>query len=146
MGAAGYDDVFARQPYDNSIMGGTLEMAWLYGSLQISANEQVVFIDALRRGKLAFSAEDQTTVRDQMPVLAEGDGWALKGKTGWGVCCDRPDIGWIVGWVTRPDGDVVYTMNAGEAPRQTFDMIRGRLRIERAVLEADGILTPPSGM
>ncbi|MEO0558970.1 MAG: penicillin-binding transpeptidase domain-containing protein [Bacteroidota bacterium] len=142
VGKAGYDDVFARQPYGNAFMGDTLHMAWLNGSLQISADEQIAFLDGLRRGELAFSAEDQATVRDVMPVLADGDGWSLEGKTGWGVCCERPDIGWIVGWLKRPDGDLLYAMNAEEAPGQTFDVMRGRLRIVRAVLEAEGLIPP----
>ncbi|GAB5536576.1 MAG: oxacillin-hydrolyzing class D beta-lactamase OXA-50 [Rubricoccaceae bacterium] len=142
VGQGGYDEVFARQPYGNSTMGDTLQMAWLNGSLQISADEQIAFIDALRSGELAFSTQDQATVRDLMPLLAEGAGWSLEGKTGWGLRGDDPDIGWIVGWVTRPEGDWVYAMNAEEAPGQEFDIMRGRLRIVRAVLESEGILAP----
>ena len=144
VGQDGYDEVFARQPYGNAFMGDTLHMAWLNGSLQISADEQVEFINGLRRGELAFSAEDQATVRDILPVLAEGDGWTLKGKTGWGLRGDAPDIGWIVGWVERPSGDLVYAMNAEEAPGASFDLMRGRLRIVRAVLDRAGVTAAPA--
>ena len=142
VGPDGYDEVFARQSYGNSFMGDTLHMAWLNGSLRISADEQIVFLNDLRHGRLAFSAEDQATVRDLMPVLAEGDGWTLEGKTGWGLRSNAPDIGWIVGWVTRPEGDFIYAMNAEEAPGQSFDLMRGRLRIVRPILEAEGIIPP----
>ena len=142
VGPDGYDAVFARQPYGNAFMGDTLEMAWLNGSLQISADEQVAFLDGLRRGELAFSAEDQATVRDLLPVLAEGDGWTLKGKTGWALRSGQPDLGWIVGWVERPSGDLVYAMNAEEAPGASFDVMRGRLRIVRAALALAGALPP----
>ena len=140
VGHDGYADVFARQPYGNSFMGDTLEMAWLNGSLQISADEQIAFLNGLWRGELAFSAEDQATVRDLMPVLAEGDDWSLEGKTGWGVCCGRPDIGWIVGWVKCPEGDLLYAMNAEEASEGSFDVMRGRYPIVRGILEMEGIL------
>ena len=140
VGQDGYDAVFARQPYGNAFMGDTLDQAWLNGSLRISADEQVAFLDGLRRGELAFTAEDQATVRDLLPVLAEGDGWVLKGKTGWGLRGDAPDIGWIVGWVERPSGDLVYAMNAEAAPGESFDLMPGRLRIVRAVLAEAGAL------
>lgn len=143
VGQEGYEEVFARVPYGNSFMGDTLHMAWLNGSLQISADEQIAFIDALRRGELAFSDEDQATVRDLMPVLAEGEDWSLEGKTGWGLRAEDPDIGWIVGWMKHADGDLVYAMNAEEAPGQEFDVMRGRLRIVRAVLGSEGWIPPP---
>ena len=140
VGRDGYAAVFARQPYGNGTMGEPLHMAWLDGSLRISADEQVAFVDGLRRGALAFSAEDQATVRDLMPVLGEGDGWRLLGKTGWGLREGEPALGWIVGWVERAGGDVVFAMNAEAAPGETFDIGPGRLRIVRAVLEGEGLL------
>lgn len=139
VGREGYADVFARQPFGNATMGEPLEMSWLDGTWRISADEQVAFLDALRRGELAFSAEDQATVRGFLPVLDEAEGAVLKGKTGWGLPDGEPAIGWIVGWVERPEGDVVYAMNAEEAPGETFDVGPARLRIVRSVLEAAGV-------
>lgn len=142
VGPDGYDAVFARQPYGNSTMSDTLEMSWLNDTWRVSADEQIAFLDGLRRGELAFSAETQATVRDLMPVLAEGDDWRLEGKTGWGLRGDAPDIGWIIGWLERPAGSLLYAMNAEEAPGESFDVMRGRLRIVRAVLEGEGLIPP----
>lgn len=145
VGRDGYADVFARQPYGNSALSDSLEMSWLDGTWRISADEQVTFMDGLRRGTLAFSDKDQATVRDLLPVLADDGRQRLKGKTGWGVPDGEPQIGWIVGWVEGPDGDRVFAMNAHQAPGQTLDMAPGRLRIVRAILEGEGLLTPEAG-
>ncbi|WP_412062767.1 penicillin-binding transpeptidase domain-containing protein [Rubrivirga sp. IMCC45206] len=134
VGRTGYESVLAREPYGNATMGDPLEHAWLDGSLRVSADEQVAFFDRLRRGDLAFSAEHQATVRELLPTLAESGGAQLRGKTGWGLPPDEPAIGWLVGWVERPEGEVVYAMNAHAAPGETFDIGPGRLRIVRAVL------------
>jgi beta-lactamase class D len=140
VGAEGYDAVYARQPYGNSTMGEPLEMAWLNGALRISADEQVAFLDALLRGDLAFSAEDMAAVREIVPVLAEADGRRLKGKTGWYVNEPDAELGWLVGWVERPGGPAVFAMNAEEARGESFDVMRGRIRIVRAVLADAGVL------
>lgn len=141
VGRAGYDSVFAKQPYGNSTMGDPLHMAWLDGSLRISADEQVAFMDALRRGDLAFAPEHQATIRDVLPLLDEGASWRLKGKTGWGIPDDEPEIGWIVGWVERPEGDVVYALNAlADGPDSEWDMIPDRLRLTQALLRSAEVI------
>lgn len=146
VGRDGYAEVFARQPYGNSTLSDSLEMSWLDDTWQVSADEQVAFVDGLRRGTLGFSSDDQATVRDLVPVLAEAGGQRLKAKTGWGgydhADGERVSIGWIVGWVEGPNGDRVFAMNAEAAPGRTFDIGPGRLRIVRAILEAEGLLTP----
>lgn len=145
VGAEGYDAVYARQPYGNSTMGEPLDMAWLNGTLRISADEQVAFLDALLHDDLAFAPDVQATVRGIVPVLAEAGGLRLKGKTGWYVHEPDPELGWLVGWVEGPDGPSVFAMNAESAPGATFDVMRGRLRIVRAVLAEAGVFPDGSG-
>ncbi len=145
VGRDGYAAVFARERYGNSALSDSLELSWLDGTWRISADEQVVFLDRLRRGDLAFSDDDQATVRDLVPVLAEGGGTRVTGKTGWGQPDGEPDIGWIVGWVERAEGDVVFAMNAEAAPGETFDVGPGRLRIVRSVLDGEGLWPAEKG-
>ena len=134
VGRDGYAEVFAREPYGNSALSDSLELSWLDGTWRVSADEQVDFFDRLRRGRLAFDADHQRLVREILPTLAEAEGARLRGKTGWALRDGEPDLGWIVGWVERPGGDVVYAMNAEAAPGATMDMGPARLRIVRAVL------------
>ena len=141
-GREGYEAAFAKEPYGNATMGEPLDRAWLDGSLRISADEQVAFMDALRRGDLAFSAGDQTTIRDVLPLLDEGDGWRLRAKTGWGIPEGEPEIGWLVGWVERSSGDVVFAMNAEAAGDDSpWDMAPDRLRLVRAILESEDVIS-----
>jgi beta-lactamase class D len=49
-------------------------------------------------------------------------------------------VGWVVGWVERPTGDVVYAMNL-QARRDHGSGVRAELT--RLLLQANGIL--PAG-
>lgn len=143
VGRERYAEAFRAEPYGNDVVGPDVRVFWLDGSLQISPDEQVRFLDRLRRGDTAFSDAAETTVRDMMPVLADTLGVRLVGKTGWGLREGAPDIGWLVGWVERPaaqGGDLVYALNAeasGPASPFSFD---DRLAIAREILAAEGVL------
>ncbi len=139
VGRDGYLEVFEREPYGNSMLSDTLETSWLDGTWKASADEQVTFFDRLRRGDLEFEAEHQALIREILPTLVEDGDLRLRGKTGWGFLEDGSDVGWIVGWMERPEGDVVYAMNAQAAPGGDFDIGPARLRIVRSVLEAAGV-------
>ena len=144
VGRERYAAWLAREPFGNGQMGGDVGLFWLDGSLKVSADEQAAFMDRLRRGDLAFSDSAQATVRAILPTLAsaalaEGGRQRLRGKTGLGRRDDGSQIGWIVGWVEGPEGDVVFAMNAEEAPGASFDAVPGRLRIVRAVLGDAGV-------
>ena len=135
VGREGYADVFAREPLGNATMGEPLHMAWLDGSWRVSAFEHAAFMDRLRRGDLAFAPEHQATVREILPVLDEGEGWRLKAKTGWALRDGQPDLGLLVGWVERADGDVVFAMNVEAASANSgWEMRTGRVRLARSIL------------
>jgi beta-lactamase class D len=149
--------------YGNRDLGGGLDRFWLDGSLRISAAEQVVFLDALRRRALPLSQRSQDTVmrllerergklargaRDaRLPPARSPSEWVWRGKTGLafplaadGADLDlkaAPGIGWLVGWVERPEGDVVYAMNM-DARRDQHTAVRAALT--RLLLEANGVL------
>ena len=148
VGRTRYTAAFAREPYGNSAMGDSLDAFWLDGSLQISAMEEVRFVDRLRTGTTGFSDAAEATVRSIVPVLAERAGAhgpvRLLGKTGVGNRPAAADLGWLVGWVERnaaDGGPVVFALNA-EAARAGFEVVPARLRITTAILESEGILPP----
>ena len=154
--------------YGNRDIGGGLDRFWLDGNLRISAAEQVVFLDALRRRALPLSQRSQDIVarilERERGKLARGarDGkvfpghrrseWVWRGKTGLtfpiakdGADLDlkaAPGVGWLVGWVERPEGDVVYAMNL-EARRDHGSGVRAELT--RLLLQANGVLPADSG-
>ena len=139
-----YLAAFARQPCGNGVVGPDVDLFWLDNSLRISADEQARFVDGLRRGALAFRPGVQDTVRAILPVLAEGAGGRLVGKTGLGRQPDGTPLGWIAGWVERDGRAAAFAMNVEPdpaAPRE-IEMVPARLRIVRAVLAEAGWLGP----
>ena len=142
-----YLAAFRRQPYGNGQIGNDVAMFWLDSSLQISANEQVQFIDGLRRGALAFRPDVQAAVRDVLPVLVDSAGARVVGKTGLGRQPGRTLLGWIVGEVERDGRRAVFAMNVEPDPAASreIDMVASRLRIVRAVLASEGWLAADAG-
>src|SRR5690606_23024332 len=126
------------------VVGDSLTTFWLGQGLTISADEQVAFVDRLRRGELAFRPEVQAAVREIL-LLEGSDAHRLYGKTGWDWVGDERanEIGWIVGWIERGDGAWVYALNV--TPEAAgFDMQAARLGVLHAVL-ADLGLRPAHG-
>lgn len=95
--------------YGNRDMSGGLTRAWLTSSLSISADEQMTFLRALWHGRLAGAAASaQRRTIALLPTLTvprgvKGDSF-LCGKTGSGQLADGRDLGWYVGYLTRPGG------------------------------------------
>ena len=142
-----YLAAFARQPYGNGQIGDDVATFWLDNSLRVSADEQVQFLDSLRRGTLAFRPEVQATVRDLLPVLDDSAGARVVGKTGLGRRPDGTLLGWIVGLVERDGRTAVFAMNVEPDPgaAREIDMVTARLRIVRAVLASEGWLAVGAG-
>ena len=144
VGAGRYRAAFAREPYGNGLVGDSVATFWLVGPLAVSADEEVRFVDGLRRGALAFSPETQATVRGMAPVLVDTAGVRLLAKTGYALRAGRPDLGWLVGWVERPGGDVVFALNAEAVGPDAVDLVPARLAIAREILEGEGLLPRPA--
>ena len=144
VGAARYRAAFAREPYGNGLVGDSVATFWLVGPLAVSADEEVAFVDRLRRGALAFSPATQAAVRGMTPALVDTAGVRLRAKTGIALRAGRPDLGWLVGWVERADGDVVFALNAEAAGPDAADLIPARLALAREILEGEGVLHRPA--
>ncbi|HWL94033.1 MAG TPA: penicillin-binding transpeptidase domain-containing protein [Phycisphaerae bacterium] len=100
--------------YGNRDMSGGLTKFWLQTSLEISADEQVRFLENLYTGKLPFDARAVETVKGLI-VFKKGDGWTLSGKTGTGGKGGKSMeaiLGWYVGHVHSGDRQYVFAVNA----------------------------------
>jgi len=116
--------------YGNRTIGRVNDTYWVDDSLQISAREQVDFLQRLARGTLPFSARSQDIVR-QISIVEANIDYVLHGKTGWFVD-KKPDIGWWVGWLERDGNLTMIALNIdmnGEADGPK------RARIVREVLK-----------
>ena len=106
----------ARCEYGNQDISAGLTTFWLGTSLEISAAEQVRFLNRLRAGRLPIASANVNAVKR---CLAQGTGglpMEYFGKTGSDRAradTGRPDLGWWVGWVAREDGrEYVFACNA----------------------------------
>jgi beta-lactamase class D len=93
----------------NAQVGDNPTSFWLVGPLEISAEEQVVFLQRLWEGSLPVSAAAQRQTRDMVAVLAEAHGERVRGKTGT-VPMEQGSLNWLVGVVERSEGPAFYAL------------------------------------
>jgi beta-lactamase class D len=121
-----------RIGYGNADPSGGVDLFWLNGRLQISAMEEVEFLQRLYRNALPFKLEHQRLVKDIM-INEAGREWILRAKTGWSARVEEK-IGWWVGWVEWPDGAVFFALNI-DMPGDGADAPK-RESITRAILRS----------
>lgn len=109
--------------YGNQDCSGAIDQFWLNGTLEISANEQVAFMDRLRRGDLPYAERNQAIVRDVI-LVERTDEYTLYGKTGTRGKEDRMVLGWFVGWVETKAGIWVFAANQS-ADENSNDQVNG---------------------
>jgi beta-lactamase class D len=84
-------------------------MFWLDGSLQISALEQVRFLEKVVRRVLPFS-EAAYGVLQQIMLTEKTPAYSLWAKTGWATKV-KPQVGWCVGYVETPKDVWLFALN-----------------------------------
>lgn len=136
--------------YGNRDLGGGIDRFWLDGAMRISAYEQVVFLDRLRRDAQPVSRRSQDIVQ-RILERDRGEGWVLRAKTGAALRVSEIDtaqgdagqvdnIGWYVGWVERGGDRHVFAFNI--AMRDARDMPL-REPLAKALLADNGALPTP---
>jgi len=103
--------------YGNQDVSGGLTNAWLSSSLQISAEEQVMFIQKMIQKNLPVSNYANEMTKKLLFIEELPEGWKLFGKTGWGLNNkpnDKSEIGWFVGWIEKDDQFFVFAYHITE--------------------------------
>ena len=96
----------SRAKYGSADTSHTLTDFWLGGgSLKISLNEQVDFLERLMRNDLEFPQHVTDMVKDII-TLEKSNTYLLGGKTG---SCG--EIGWFVGFLQNYDKTIVFAFN-----------------------------------
>jgi beta-lactamase class D/imidazolonepropionase-like amidohydrolase len=139
----------------NARVGDRPTSFWLEGPLEISPEEQVVFLSRLWDGTLPVSAEAQRLTREMVTVLREADGERVLGKTGTGRM-EEGSVNWLVGVVERPEGPAFYAFwieAGGWIPPQRRVQVLDDVRVQaagpspglvlRGVTVIDGTGAPP---
>lgn len=123
--------------YGNRQIGGAeaIDHFWLDGPLQITAEQQIEFLQRLQQGDLPFSERSIDLVKDMM-VLEQTPRYTLRGKTGWVDSLD-PDLGWLVGYLEQNDNAYFFATNI-DMP--TPDDAPKRIELTRRCLNDLGLL------
>jgi len=90
--------------YGNQRIGGAIDMFWLNDTMQISADEQVLFMKRLYFDKLPFSQRSQRIVRSMM-LQEDSSNYRLYYKTGTNLD-DKGILAWVTGFVERKETQV----------------------------------------
>ena len=93
-----------------------LTNAWLSSSLQISAIEQVAFLEKMLTGKLPIKPHAIAMTKNILFVEELKNGWKFYGKTGMGSLINidgtkNPDLyhGWFIGWIEKGDRRIIFS-------------------------------------
>jgi len=128
-----YQDYLRKFGYGNREVSGPPAHFWLYGSLRISAEQQVSFLHRFYHRELGISDRSIRKVK-ALILLEKNEDYALYGKTGGGPVEENENIMWLVGYVKKPGNVYFFAMNFTclEFNRETAD---ARMEIVRAALK-----------
>jgi len=125
VGDKGIQTFLTAFKYGNKDFSGGLKDAWVSSSLQISAQEQIVFLTGFWNNQLGVSERTTDLTKKVMFVKKLGAKAELYGKTGTGClvghgCMDHPDkmIGWFVGVLKNGEKTYVFAGNASDLKPQ----------------------------
>lgn len=131
LGISKFTDYVIKFNYGNQDVPGDkgkdngLTDSWLSSSLEISPEEQVVFLQKFLDNKLPVSLKAHEMTRNIMFVEELPDGWKLYGKTGSGylLSSDRTtktDIkhGWFVGWIQKKGQTIIFVNHITDDTKQ----------------------------
>ena len=117
---------------------------WIDGSLRISADEQVAFLQRLHEHRLGLS-ERTTRLTEEIMVAERTPAGTLRAKTGACQPAGDPQVTvWYVGVVEKPAGVWYFALQMGDRDySRVFDQ---RVSKARAILADLGVLPAPAAV
>ncbi|MFK7798932.1 MAG: penicillin-binding transpeptidase domain-containing protein [Aureispira sp.] len=124
------------------IHADNLTSFWLTGNSRITPYEQLDFLTRFAQKELPIKPSTHQKMNDIMIMASGEDGLVMRGKTGWAIVEDR-NIGWLVGYLERSDGERFVFVNnieckVGTLPDDVF--MASRKRIVGKVLQRLGVI------
>jgi beta-lactamase class D len=141
IGAARMSEWLARFEYGNRDISSGIDAFWLEGSLLVSADEQLRFLERLHDG--AWGSPRSLAVLREILEVERGPDWRLLAKTGLGRTPQGRPLGWWVGWVERPAGPLFFAANLEADDWATVQ--EARVRLVRETLGDLGLVQLASG-
>lgn len=118
------------EDYGTMVRAGRINDFWLDGSLVISAEQQVKFLEKLYKKTLPFSKTTMDTVK-QFMLFEETPNYKLYGKTG---ASDKPNLGWFVGWVEKNDEAFIFATNISSTDTLNISFLGSRVTLTKKLL------------
>lgn len=101
-----------------------LTHAWLSSSLQISALEELAFLEKIVRHQLPVSARAYEMTGRITALPSTANGWEVHGKAGTGAPLkgdgsedETRSFGWFVGWATKGQRTIVFVRSIQDTPQ-----------------------------
>lgn len=101
--------------YGNEAVGDASGTYWLDGDLEISAVEQLAFLEAMVAGELPVDVQNQANILGNITGGPELPAGGIRYKTGTALAEPEP-VAWLVGFVKTGDATWVFALNA-DLPR-----------------------------
>jgi beta-lactamase class D len=134
-------DFVKKFNYGNMDISSGIDTFWLAGSIQISAMEQIGFLQKFYNGKLGVKESTTKAVREIL-IQEETNRYKLSAKTGGGggFLKSDPDraLVWYVGYVEKDNTVYFFALNI--EGKNSADIRQARIDITRAVLKELGII------
>jgi beta-lactamase class D len=140
LGMKKFQDYVTKFDYGNKDLTGDkgqnngLTNAWLSSSLQISAIEQIAFLQKMLTGKLPIKPYAVAMTKNILFVEELKNGWKFYGKTGMGSLLNafgakNPDLyhGWFIGWIEKGDRRIIFSNHIEDDKKEeTFASLRAK--------------------
>lgn len=121
--------------YGNTNIGQAVDRFWLDGPLQISAIEQVNFLEKLADHRLPVSEAAQAQTQEIL-LKENNENWGLWAKSGW-QNFPKEGVGWWIGWVNLRGINYPFALNMD---MKNAEMGPVREGLARACLKSLGLL------
>ncbi len=131
LGIENFTDYVVKFNYGNQDVSGDkgknngLTNSWLSSSLEISPEEQLVFLQKLLDNKLPVSLKAHEMTRNIMFIEELPHGWKLYWKTASGLLLSRDRTeklyikhGWFVGWIQKNSRIIVFATHITDDKHQ----------------------------
>lgn len=148
LGMSKFKDYVTKFDYGNQDVSGDkgknngLTNSWLSSSIEISPEEQAIFLQKLIDNKLPVSLQSQEMTRKILFMEELPGGWKLYGKTGSGSPLSKNrmqkleghQIGWFVGWIQKDNRTIIFT-NFIEDQQKTYAGPRAKEAAKEKLLQ-----------
>jgi len=122
--------------YGNRTSGGNDKPFWLYGSVRISAAEQIEVMRNVYFEKYPFKKEYYRIVKEMM-IADKTDTYVLRAKTGTTPSEHKPVTGWYVGYIETGDDVWFFACNI-EMKNKEYGKLRKEMTLH--ALKAAGAI------